>query len=169
MANICMAITVEGIMQQRVGSGPIQAGINLYNGLASTSAIALLTDQEEKALDHWLKVENLNKHNLIIESPVSYAPLGPSRRVTQVTELRNRGFIVDIVFDPDPIVCAELIKSGFNTCCFTHATYADPTWRPDFEFVPRSWDDLVEAVTLQKIARHEDARLKEKDKEVGDD
>lgn len=167
MANICAAITVEGIMQQKVGGGPIQAGINLYRALSSTFTVALLTDQPADKLDHWLKVEDLRSHSLVLPSAHTYP--AETRRTAQALELRKRGFSISMVFDPDPSVCAELLKYGFNACCFVHVAYADPAWRPDFEGPIRSWDDLSEAAVLQRIARNEDARLKEKDKEVGDD
>lgn len=156
-----MAITVEGIMQQKVGSGPIQAGINLYNGLASVSTVILLTEQKEKELEHWLKIENLIKHDMIIGANFD-------SRLDQVREIRRRGFVINAVFDPDPSVCATLIEHGFNTCCFINASYADPVWRPDYEEPIRSWDEMVEAIVQQKLARLEDERLKEKDAEVNE-
>lgn len=169
MANICTAITVEGILQQKVGSGPIQAGINLYNGLASVSNVILLTDQKEKDLEHWLKIENLIKHDMVLGSSFVYSlPHDSERRLQQVKELRKRGNLVNLVFEPDPTVCSVLIENGFNTCCFIHASYADPVWRPDYEGSVRAWDDMVETIVQQKLARLEDERLREKDPEVNE-
>lgn len=159
-----VAITIEGVIQKNVSSAPIPLGIALYHSLAQNFNVLLLTEMPKKEADHWLSLEALTRHAAIEynEGAIEYLDAG-SRRRSQLNSLRTRGYHIDLVIEPSPSVSALLIANGFSTMTFTHAQYALPQWRPDYDSHPRPWDELEKEATRQAHLRHIDKRLKELD------
>lgn len=147
-----VAITVEGILMKPVSNSPMKSGLLLYHGLSAVATVILLTDYvEDNVLDNWLLLNGLASHAQVIYHGQS--------RVMQVNKLRQQGYALELIFEPDPAVVAELIKEGYSCCNFIHAQYAVPSWRPDYESRVRPWDEIAEQVAYQAYMKAKDGRL----------
>jgi hypothetical protein len=151
------AITIPGVLMKIVTSAPIYEGLKLYHGLCESFNVVLLTDDDKEATDHWLSLEGLDKHGIVLygESQEDGA------RLSQVNSLRLRGFAVDIVFEPDPSIAAQLLFNGYTVCNFLHRAYSYPSWRPDFEEKERPWEEIARQAERDRVARAKDKRLAE--------
>lgn len=162
-------ITVDGIMQRSVSSAPVIVGINLYKSLSELFTVLLVSDQRQEQLDHWLKLENLTLHGgTIYNDYVLEQQTAENRRKEQIAKLRGRGYDITLIFDPSPPICAELLRGGYNVCLFSHASYADPSWRPDFEGKLKDWEEIEREVDAQAMLRFRDNRMREIEKLSGD-
>lgn len=159
MAQSSCVITIPGVLMQIVSSAPIQTGIQLYHGLNETFNVLLVTDDDKEKTDYWLRMENLNKHGAIIYGEENPLETKGSIRLKQISALRNRGYAIDMVVEPDPEIAAELIRNGFTVCNFLHHAYAYPTWRPDYEGEKRGWEQIQKQVELDQLIRSKDRRL----------
>jgi hypothetical protein len=151
MAKSSAVITIPGVLMQIVSSAPIQTGLQLYHGLATTFNLLLVTDETKEKTDHWLRLENLTKHGTVL--------YGDKKRLDQVNLLRSRGFAIDLVVEPDPAIAAELLRNGYSVCNYLHFSYAFPSWRPDYEGERKGWEEIERQVTQDRIMRSEDTRL----------
>lgn len=143
MAVSSIILTVEGVLRKHVTAASIPVGITLYHGLANTFNVLLVSDLEKAELDRWCALEGLNRHAATEHNEGVISHFDPDfRRLQQVNNLRNRGYHIDMVIEPDPGIAAKLLRHGFNCMVFAHAEYALPQWRPDYEVKPRSWDDI---------------------------
>lgn len=143
MAVSSVVITIEGVLKKHVTDSPIPVGIALYHGLASSFNVLLVCDMAKREADRWCALEGLNRHAGVEynEGVIKNFDLD-SRRLQQVKNLRQRGYSIDIVIEPNPAVVVKLLDSGFNTMLYTHANYAMPQWRPDYEHRVRPWDEI---------------------------
>jgi hypothetical protein len=161
MAKSAVAITIEGVLQKMVSSAPIPVGIQLYHGLAETFQVLLITDSDKKETDYWLRLENLNKHGVVsYADPVLMSYPVEVRRERQIKAFSARGFIVDLVIDPDPAICRSLLLAGYTVLPFIHHLYSYPEWRPDFEGEVRPWDRFEEEIAREMQLRNSDTRTK---------
>lgn len=165
MAVSSVVITVEGVLKKHVTSAPIPVGIALYHGLANTFNLLLVTDSSQKEIDRWCALEGLNRHAAVevnegIVSNFDYE----FRKLQQVQNLRNRGYSVDLVIEPNPEAAAKLLIHGFNVMNFIHADYALPQWRPDYEHKPRAWD-AIEKYQIEMAELRAIELLQEEDKD----
>jgi len=142
-----------------VTSAPITEGIQLYHGLINSFNVVLVTDDDKEKTDYWLKLENLNRHGVVLYG--DDFPEEENRRIRQVSSLRLRGFAVDLVVEPDPAIAAAILRSGFTVCNFVHRAYAFPSWRPDFEEEQRGWEEIERQVIKDKLLRATDNRTEE--------
>lgn len=167
MALNAAVITVEGVLQKVVTYAPIPSGICLYHGLSSVYNVLLVTDSDdEKYMEHWLDLENLNKHGTIIYNDSILATQTPEeRRLSQVNILRSRGFAIDMVVEPDPRVAARLLGSGLTVLNYIHSSYALPQWRPDYERKIKPWEEISKEMDLLTLLKAQDARLREEEDE----
>lgn len=156
MPQSSCVIVIPGVLMQIVSSAPIQTGIQLYHGLSETFNVLLVTDDNKEKTDYWLKLENLNKHGTVLYGEETQG----SQRLKQVSSLRVRGFSVDLVVEPDPVIAAELIRNGFSVCNFLHSQYSYPTWRPDFEGKTRGWEEIQKQVEMDRYLKSHDERIK---------
>lgn len=161
------AMTVEGVLRKPVGGQPIREGLELYYGLVTRGKLILLTDElTHDELDHWLRIEGLREHSRVIWNSAMYGQ-GPGtagiRRVCQLNEARRQGHAAELVVEPDPAVAAELIYNGYSTLLFTHANYAVPSWRPDYQPSPTPWSKLSAMIDDNALTRAEDKRLPDGD------
>ncbi len=152
-----VAITIDDVLRKADGH-PLPEGIRLYKTLADMYNLVLLSDDQEENefLDEFLRVEALDAHSQISYRLDMYQG---SPRVAQVQRLRNAGFALDFVIEPDPEKSARLMMAGFNVLHFMHRQYARPDWRPDYERADNSWDTLVRRELQQKLNRAADARV----------
>lgn len=158
-----VAMSVEGVLQKNVSSAPIPVGVALYHSLSTNFNILLTTDMSQKEADRWLLMEALNKHSAIEYNEDKHKYFPATRKLSQLSSLRNRGYHIDLVIEPSPLISALLIENGFSVMTFTHAQYALPKWRPDYEERPRPWDDLHEAANKLAELKSLDDRMKELD------
>lgn len=155
-----IAITVDGVLRKPVGGQIIQAGKDLYFGLASRTKVVLFSDtqseMEDEELAYWLRVEGMHQHGDIYYLP-SMARLW-SVEDQRVWQARQVGFDLQLVIEPDPSVSAVLFHNGFTTLTYSSPSYSMPHWRPDYEHKPRSWDELSQQVAAEALRRATDER-----------
>ncbi len=157
-----VAISVEGVLQKYQPVVPIPIGIALYHSLASNFNILLYSEGTKKELDYWLSIEALNKHAAVEYNEDDRTWLAEDeRKVSQVTSLRNRGFYIDLIIEPSPSASSLLLAHGYSVMTLTHAQYALPQWRPDYEEKKKSWDELEKAATRMAELRSLDTRMKD--------
>lgn len=155
------AIVVDGVLRKPVGGTPIPAGVALYHALCAAFNVVLVIDgsaADEEELQHFLDTEMLTTHGLIaygIRADLD----APRTRVMQAGRLRQAGYALDLIVEPDPVVSAYLFNAGNNVLHFMHAQYARPDWRPDAESGQRNWADLVREETRAAQLRAEDNRI----------
>lgn len=161
MSNFAVVVAIDGILMRKVSSAPIPLGLQLYHGLASAFTVLLASDQDKEKTDYWLKLEGLNKHSGVSynEGALLEHSYTPDRRTRQIQDLRSRGYSIALAFDPDPAVCLRLISLGFSVCNFIDSAYADPEWRPDFEWKVKPWDELKKEAERLAALRAEDHRV----------
>lgn len=158
--NSACVIVVEGVLQKIVTSAPIPAGLQIYHGLSETFQVLLVSDSEKDELDHWLRLENLNKHGIVLYNDDYLQNFSPEeRRIKQIYEIRDRGYAVDLIIEPDPVVAAQLLYRGFSVLNFLHSAYSQPEWRPDYEAAVKPWSQLEERVTKDIELRADDKRM----------
>jgi hypothetical protein len=159
MTNTAVVIGIDGILMRKVSSAPIPVGLQFYHALSSGFTVLLASDQDKETTDYWLKLEGLNKHSGVSYTDGILAKFDARhRRERQLTELRQRGYHIALVFDPNPNVTAYLIGSGYSACTFTDSAYADPEWRPDFEKKIKPWNEYADEVERMALLRAEDRR-----------
>jgi hypothetical protein len=161
-----VAMAVEGVLMKPLAAVPVPTGIALYHSLKENFNILLYSDQDRKKLDHWLSIEALN-----IQTAVEYNDdqrhwlTDVDRKIAQLNSLRQRGYKIEIVIEPDPEASAAMISNGFNVLTFSHAQYAMPQWRPDFTGRDRRWEVLEEAVRKSAELKALDKRLEKLNEE----
>lgn len=137
-------MTVNGVLRRVSGGSPIPMGYSLYYGLAAQFQLILLANHanEKDQLQHWLELEGLNEHAMIIYPDAVAAELEmPMRRLSQVTYARSQRFDLTMTIEPDPDVSRLLFENGYTVMTFSHQEYSLPSWRPDYNFTPFSIDD----------------------------
>lgn len=149
-----VAIVIDGVLRREIGYQPIPEGLALYHVLAGSYNVVLLADQpeEDEELEHFFHVESLTRHSMVYYST-------EKDRAGQLTWLRNTGYALDFVVEPDPLLSADLFERGFNVLHFMHAQYARPDWRPDFARGVVPWDELVHHEAAVKSVKAGDQRM----------
>jgi hypothetical protein len=163
MADSCF-ITLEGVIQQNVSYAPIATGLGLYHGLATTFNILIGTDSFKKEADYWLSMEGLSVHGAVEYNDNIRSNFTPARRrLDQVVAMRNRGYNISLVIEPDPSCAAVLLSEGFTVANLVHNQYALPQWRPDYKYENRPWSSFEKSITRMNELKAIDKRLKEED------
>lgn len=140
-----VAISLDGVLRSYVGSAPIPEGFNLYQALVTTYRVAVVLDDEDQAsAGLWLRKEGMRDYVLLHQR----RPL--DNRMRQYRRLMASG-PVELVVDPDPSAVAGALELGLNAMLFAHSRAHRPEWRPDYEHVPRPWDELVAAVEEHRV------------------
>ena len=151
-----VVIVVEGVLRAPVAGVPILQGKLLYFGLASQMSVVLFSRETPKEeLDKFLMLEGLNLHAHIIYPDKPYPWLTNRAKMAQL----RRQYGIEMIIDADTPACAELLEDGFNVLHFLHAQYAVPSWRPDYEFKVKPWDDLSQQIAKNAELRALDGRL----------
>lgn len=153
-------IQIEGVLRKPVTGAVIDSGRRLYQGLASTYRIVLVSEGDDRQyLGHWLGMEGFTKHDHIVYSE-DWRTRHKERWVATAGTLKTTfGYDVDLCVVPDPHDAAVLIEHGYNTMCFVQAAYALPEWRPDHRQGVQPWLDLVGEVQRQQSLRADDKRM----------
>ncbi|MFE6745896.1 hypothetical protein ACFVGM_08605 [Kitasatospora purpeofusca] len=150
---LTVVLVVEGVLRAPGGDGHLETGYGLYQALAPVSQLYLLTHEfEEEELTTWLKRQRLTGHLGVLNSP---AP-GPAGRLDVLERVRS--FRVSLVIEPDPACAAAELAAGWTTLLHTHAAYAQPRWRPDYDGTPRPWGELTAEIDRQQLLRIKDSR-----------
>lgn len=157
-----VALCVEGILCKEVPrSAPIPIGIALYHSLKTNFNVLLYSDNDRKSLDYWLSLEALNVHSAVEYNEDSRPWLSDQeRKLHQILSLRQRGYNVSLIIEPDPLASEYFIENGFSVLTFTHAQYALPQWRPDFQEKRKPWQAFYDAALRTAELRAIDERLK---------
>jgi len=160
-----VVITVEGVLKKHVADAPIPVGIALYHGLANTFNVLLAADMEKKELDRWCALEGLNKHAAVEHNEGIIKSFDPDfRRLQQVKNLRQRGYSIDLVIEPNPSIVVKLLEHGFSCMTYTHASYSMPQWRPDYQHKIRPWDDILDyEIKMAELRAIEEISKEDKD------
>lgn len=174
------AMTVNGCLRQVSGGAAIPTGRCLYYGLAAQFQLILLANHvdEKDELQHWIEVEGLNEHAMIIYPDAAAAALDmPERRFSQVTYAHSQRWDISLIVEPDPAVSRLLFENGYTVMTFSHQAYSIPNWRPDYNFAPYEvndegilkdqlatpWDDLSSQVAHNAWLREKDKRTEHQD------
>jgi len=161
-----VAMAVEGVLMKPLAAVPIHTGIALYHSLKENFNILLYSDQDRKKLDHWLSIEALNIQTAVEYNDGQRHWLSDSdRKIQQLNSLRNRGYKIELVIEPSPSASVAMLNNGFNVLTFSHAQYAMPKWRPDFEHAQSEWSQLAEAAEKQAQLKAMDRRLDKLDED----
>lgn len=143
-------ISIGGVLRKPVGGAIIPEGVHLYRALASMGQVVLICYGEAgDEINAWLELHGLNSHSFVSAAGRHTA-----------NELRREGYDIGMVVVADPEEAVELISSGHTTLLFTHARYAQPSWRPDTPKGVRPWDDVTQQVATQAHLKAMDERLK---------
>lgn len=155
------AIVVDGVLRKHVGGTPISAGIALYHALCSAFNVVLIIDGgmgDSQELEHFLDTEQLVTHGMVAYGIRPGLDPGPTR-VLQAGRLRQAGYALEFIVEPDPAVARDLFREGINVLHFMHARYARPDWRPDYQSSQPTWDTLVAEEAKAAKLRAEDSRI----------
>ena len=150
-------IVVDGVLRKLIGASPIPEGVRLYQSLARTGRVVLLSNTDSPRESEWLELHGCAGHDFTYSCPPTQS------RVSQCNDLRRQGYDIDLVVEPDPAAAAGLIGAGFNTMVFVHSQYSHPAWRPDTDPGVRPWDDIARQVADQARMKAADSRLRSDD------
>lgn len=155
---------VEGVLRKPVTGAVIESGRRLYLGLAQFSRIVLVTSETDpEYFSSWLGLEALDRHDHVVYGN-DFTSATRERWPLLASALKIRyGYDTDVFVVPDPEAAMHLMKSGFNVLLFMQSAYALPEWRPDQPAGVQPWNDLVNEVQIQKIARAADKRMEDGD------
>jgi hypothetical protein len=132
-------ITVEGVLRKLLGQ-PLTEGIEFVRALVSErdSVVFLIESEDTKDAEEFLDRNGL-RHDFILGRAVE--------RPQQLHAIRHQwGYGIDVVIEPDPAVCAELVGEGFFVLGFFHPYFARAEWRPGYKPAITPWADLVQQV-----------------------
>lgn len=161
MANT-VAIVIDGVLRAPVGEGLIDSGVKLYHSLLEHTRVALIADEVElDKVQHWLKVNGLTKHPVLVGAKVTDPEGDSARRLKQIARLREAQSYLDFLVEPDPQVAADCLQNGVPVLLALHPKYSRPDHRPDFRGAITPWGALVSEVERQAELRETDNRDQE--------
>lgn len=146
-------INVRGVLRKTVGGAIIPEGIDLYKGLASVGQVVLVLHGEDaEETTAWLELHGLARHAWVSAAGALAAG-----------ELRREGYDLGMIVVAEPEEALYHITHGLNTLLFTHARYAQPSWRPDTRKGVQPWQAIVEETAKQAAMKAADERLRSTD------
>jgi hypothetical protein len=149
-------VHAEGVLRKTIGGYFLPEGIRLAQALAQNGQVYVVTDAEAATLTEWLYTETGSRW----WDEVEHIELSLATTLRWLRGSRRLG--IDLAVCADPGQSAELVAYGFNVLQFTHAEYARPDWRPDYDKSVKAWDQLSKQVADQ-------ARMKAQEKPVRED
>ena len=142
-------ITIEGILKADNQDGIIGEGTRLYYALSEHYRIILTSEEgDPRKLEHWLKSNGFNEHSQVL--------IGEA--VPILNKLRSGGTALSLFLSPNPDTIRRAMQAGIASILFLHPRYSHPSFRPDWDGLPRPWDELVDEVEKQNIMKAEDKR-----------
>lgn len=139
-------IACEGVLRDNVGT-PIPEGISLYAMLCQGYRVTLCLDSPLPQVEHWLRVNGLDRHDHVIDTSVAYAGTDLRDRQIAVERTLSR---VDMLLDPSPERVASGMRHGIPSLLFAHPRYARPEFRPDLTRKVRPWEEIAAEIDAQK-------------------
>lgn len=139
-------IACEGVLRNTTGA-PIPEGISLYAMLCQGYRVSLCLDSPLREVEHWLRVNGLDRHDHVIDSSVEYAGVDLRDRQIEIERISSR---VEMVLDPSPERVASAMRKGIPALLFTHPRYARPEFRPDLTRKIRPWEVIAAEIDAQK-------------------
>lgn len=144
-------VNINGVLRKTVGGAIIPEGTELYNGLATTGQVVLVRHGEDVAeSDAWLELHGLVRHAWVSE-----------RGALAAGDLRREGYDLGMIVVAEPEEALYHITHGLNTLLFTHARYAQPSWRPDTRKGVQPWQAIVDETARQAAMKAADTRLRD--------
>lgn len=144
-----IAMTIDGVLRQQLGAGPIAAGIQLYHNLYANNRLMLMSLHREVD-DVWLQDQDLTGYALLKQ--IDKRDLADGTLTYTIGQLRSAGPL-QLVIAADPSQLTPLFTQGLTVVSWFSPEYARPNWRPDFEGTPRPWDTLVDEVNRQRTLK----------------
>lgn len=157
-----VVIELEGVLCKGSppNGAPVWSGIQVYHALATQFRLVVDSAHDDITdIEHWLKVNNLSRHTLVLQREVSDPTASLGLREAHRAEWRAHGFDIALWLTSDPQVAASMMKAGITTLLFAHPQFARPEHRPDHESTLRTWDAIEEEVTAQLALREQAPRV----------
>lgn len=142
-----IAVFIDGILRGEHGQ-PLPTGCSLYRTLVEPHRL-LLIGSDVEADERWLKGEGMTKHSYLTAVDPLDVEAGMIQRT--LTRLRTRGRI-DLVLAADPEQATEAFTMGFETMVHFAPKFSRPAWRPDREYAPKAWHDLLTELEAERMA-----------------
>jgi hypothetical protein len=156
-------VDLEGVLCKGSppNGAPVWTGIQTYHALATQFRLVVDTAHDDiTEIEHWLKVNSLNRHTLVLQCEPEEAALGPVElRQAHLAEWRAHGFDIALWVTSDPLVAASMMRAGITSLLFAHPQFARPEHRPDHESTLRPWDAIEEEITAQLALREQAPRI----------
>jgi hypothetical protein len=135
-----IVVSAEGVLRKFTDGSPIREGIELVsNFTGDRDSMIFLTGKSVEGEEDWLNLNGITRHDLILGKE--------GLRVQQLRRIQHEyGYTVDLVIEPDPSVCAELVANGYTTLGFFSPYFSNPEWRPDHSYSIRPWHDLAASI-----------------------
>lgn len=150
-------IALEGVLRSHNGGAPIVEGITLYHALCEHNTVVLATSDDRAAAEHWLMVEKLRRHVLVVDSSVAIRD--NDIRAGQLRHVAGIGRRIEMLVDPSPSRCAQAMANGITTLLFSQPRYQRPEWRPDADKGMRPWGEITAELEKQAEVEAEDTRV----------
>jgi hypothetical protein len=152
-----IVIVVEGVLRKLTDGTPIREGIELVaNFTGERDALVFLTNGRwcsASSTEDWLQLQGL-RADLVLKTEAVHS------RSEELHILRNNwSYHVDLVIEPDPDICADLVANGHTTLGFFHPHYSQAEWRPDFKPEVRPWAELSTQVANGAALRAQEHEL----------
>lgn len=156
-----VVICINGVLRPTGNQDSVDPiGRQLYESLKSKFRVILLDDATAAVAQHWLDVHEFVGHIRAYTPPVDFAPRTVAEgRLRILAAIRNSQG-ADLVIEPDPACAAEEIRAGYNVLLYASPQYLMDIWHPDARNEPRAWDDIVNEISRQEVAKAHDTRLK---------
>jgi hypothetical protein len=138
-------MVVEGVLQQIVGGQELREGCSLYGAFfLGGYDIVLVSSQKDAKMADWLWQNGLTHHSLVTFS---------------VEEAMRKGHDVIMVVTPNPRQARRLFAQGVTSLLFTHPSYAQPEWRPDYVGPMVGWNELSRDIADEAARKLTDDRM----------
>ncbi len=130
-------------------SEPIAAGLQLYVALRKYYKLVLVTHEDnDERVGRWLDQQGIKAHTLLVTG--AGAGRDPRERSQQLTDLRGRGFPIDLFIDSSPAAVAGALQLGTTALLFSSPRYSRPEFRPDAKTAVREWATMEAEVRAQR-------------------
>lgn len=149
-----VVLAIEGVLSADgrgiATSEPIPAGTQLYVALRKYYKLVLVThDDNEERIERWLDQQGIKSHTLLVTG--AGTGRDPQERKAQLTDLRGRGFPLDLFIDSSPAAVAAALQLGVTSLLFSSPRYARPEFRPDAKTAVREWATMEAEVRAQRV------------------
>lgn len=154
-------VCIEGVLcKGKPPNGPpVWEGLKLYHALASQFKVVLdSTHDDFTDIEHWCKVNGLNRHVLVLARDDPNAS-DDMVRDTHLCEWRSQGFGVELYVTASPYTAKLMMGAGVITLLLAHPAFARPEFRPDHDRGMKPWAAIEAEVTEAAERRDTTVRI----------